>query len=305
MTQLQYRRTGSANGRTGSRYWRSKRAYLGVLPFLIFSGVFLLYPTWSVISGAFQDKVGKFSTAELRAVVNSPISRHAFFNSIGISAKTAIAGAIIGGLFAWALVSGKPGGFFYKFSVALSSVLAQFGGVMLTFAFLATFGFHGLVSTLAVRFAPGSFLAQSSWLYGMNGLTVLYTFFQIPLMVLVFLPTLQNMKPPWREASDALGGKAWEYWLRVGIPILTPSFVGAALLLFVNSFSAYATANTLISMADFLTPLEISSALSSEVGGANPTEAKALSFVMVVVVIIAMTLYTLLRRRVTKWEKQP
>lgn len=304
MTRLQYKGTDPANGRIGSRYWRKKSPYLGVLPFLIFSGLFLLYPTWNVISGAFEDKVGKFSTAAIKAVVSSPIARHAFFNSVGISAKTAIAGSIIGGLFAWALVSGKPGGYFYKFSVALSSVLAQFGGVMLTFAFLATFGFHGLVSTLAVRFAPGSFLAQSAWLYGMTGLTVLYTFFQIPLMVLVFLPTLQNMKPQWREASDALGGKAWEYWVRVGIPILTPSFAGAALLLFVNSFSAYATANTLISMSDFLTPLEISSALSSEVGGANPTEAKALSFVMVVVVIIAMTFYALLRRKVTKWEKQ-
>ena len=304
MTQIQNQGTGPANGRTGSRYWQSKSSYLGVLPFLLFSSLFLLYPTWNVITGAFQDQSGKYSLVELKNVFGSHIARGAFANSLEISAKTAIAGAILGALFAWALVSGKPGSFFYRFSVALSSVLAQFGGVMLTFAFLATFGFNGLVSTFAIKIAPDSFLAQSDWLYGMTGLSLLYTFFQIPLMVLVFLPTLENLKPQWREASDALGGKAYEYWLRVGIPILTPSFAGATLLLFVNSFSAYATADTLINMADFLTPLEISSALSSEVGGANPAEAKALSLFMIIVVTIVMTLYALLRRRVSKWEQR-
>ena len=304
MTQLQYKGTGSATGRTGSRYWRSKSAYLGVIPFLIVSGLFLLYPTWNVASGAFQDNYGKFSTSVLKEVFNSKVARHAFANSLEISIKTALAGAIMGGLFAWAIVNGKRDGVFYRFSVALSSVLAQFGGVMLTFAFLATFGFNGLVANIAVKYAPNSFLAESSWLYGMLGLSILYTFFQIPLMVLVFLPTLENLKPQWREASDALGGKAWEYWLRIGIPILTPSFAGAALLLFVNSFSAYATAQTLINLSDFLTPLEIATALTSETGGSNPAEAKSLSFFMVVVVIIAMTFYALLRRRVSRWEQR-
>ena len=303
MTQLQYNGTGSASGGTGSRYWRSKSAYLGVLPFLLFSGLFLLYPTWNVISGAVKDN-NKFSSTVLMEVFNSPVARHAFANSLELSAKTAIVGAILGGLFAWAIVTGNPGGVFYKVSVALSSVLAQFGGVMLTFAFLATFGFNGLVSTLAVKFLPNTFLADSTWLYGMTGLSVLYTFFQIPLMVLVFLPTLENLKPQWREASDALGGKAYEYWLRIGIPILTPSFAGAALLLFVNSFSAYATANTLINLSDFLTPLEIATALTSETGGSNPAEAKSLSLFMVIVVIIVMGLYALLRRKVSKWEQK-
>lgn len=304
MTQLQYKRTGSANGGTGSRYWKDKTGYLGVLPFLLFSGVFLLYPTWNVVSGAFKDNYGKFSTATLSQVFNSSIARHAFANSLEISVKTALFGAILGSLFAWAMSTGKPGGVFYKISVALSSVLAQFGGVMLTFAFLATFGFNGFVSTLAVKYLPNTFLADSAWLYGKTGLTVLYTFFQIPLMVLVFLPTLENLKPQWREASDALGGKAYEYWLRIGIPVLTPSFVGGALLLFVNSFSAYATAATLISLTDFLTPLEIATALTSETGGSNPAEAKVLSLFMVIVVVIAMALYALMRKRVSKWEQK-
>ena len=302
MGQSQNQGTGTANGGTGSRYWRKRSAYLGVFPFFIFTGIFLIYPTWSVITGAFKNEAGEFDTAKISELYASPIVREAFGNSLEISYKTSVLGAILGGLFAWALVSGKPGGVFYKISVAISSVLAQFGGVMLTFAFLATFGFNGVISSLAVKLAPDSFLAQSSWLYTINGLAVVYTFFQIPLMVLVFLPTIENMKPQWREASDALGGSPLEYWRSVGIPILTPSFFGAMLLLFVNSFSAYATAATLVNLSDFLTPLQIGNALSSEVGNANPQTAKALSMAMVIVVIIVMAIYAQIRRRVSRWE---
>lgn len=302
MTQVTRSRAGSATSRAGSRFWRNKTPYIGVIPFLLFSGVFLLFPTFSVISGAFKDSNNNFSTTILRETLKSEITRGAFMNSLEISFKTSIAGAILGGLFAWALVTGKRNGFFYRISVALSSVLAQFGGVMLTFAFLATFGFNGIVSTLAIKYASGSFLADSAWLYEINGLMVLYTFFQIPLMVLVFLPTIENLRPHWREASDSLGGNSAEYWFRVGIPVLTPSFVGATLLLFVNSFSAYATAATLINLSSFITPLHIASALSSELGTANPAEAKSLALLMIVVVTIAMALYALLRRKVSKWE---
>lgn len=303
MKQVNSSRTGSAESRAGSRYWRSKAPYFGVLPFLLFSGVFLLFPTLSVISGAFKNKDNKLSIEVLLETLESEITRNAFVNSLEIALKTSIAGSILGGLFAWALVTGKKNGFSYRISVALSSVLAQFGGVMLTFAFLATFGFNGVVSTLAIRFSPNSFLAESSWLYGINGLMVLYTFFQIPLMVLVFLPTLENLRPHWREASDSLGGNSAEYWYRIGIPVLTPSFFGAALLLFVNSFSAYATAATLINLSSFITPLQIASALSSEFGDSNPAEAKSLALLMVLVVTVAMSFYALLRRRVSKWEQ--
>ena len=302
MAISQYKRTGSTVSGTGSRYWRSKSAYLGVVPFLIFTGVFLIYPTASVVNGSFRNAEGVYNPGKIKELYLSPIYRNAFSNSLEISFKTAILGAILGGLFAWTLTTGKPNGVFNRVAIALSSVLAQFGGVMLTFAFLATFGFNGLASSFALKYAPNSFLTQSDWLYSLNGLAVVYTFFQIPLMVLVFLPSLENMKPQWREASDSLGGNTSEFWIRVGIPVLTPSFFGAMLLLFVNSFSAYATAATLINLSDFLTPLQIATALSSEVGGANPQEAKVLSMFMVIVVVIVMALYALIRRRVSRWE---
>lgn len=287
----------------GIRAWRKHSAYAGVTPFLALVSIFLIWPTVSVVSGAFQDTNGKFSLATIRSVITSAIHLAAFKHSLQVSAITSITASIIGALFAWAVSTGKEGGLLRRFCLSASGVLAQFGGVMLTFAFLATFGFNGLVTRLFLTIAPHSFFGHPTWLYSMTGLCIVYSFFQIPLMFLVFLPTLDNLKPQWREASDGLGGSTLEYWRHVGIPVLTPAFLGSFLLLFANAFSAYATAASLISQGSIITPLEISGAISSETGSNNPALAKALSLGMVVVVVLVMALYTLLRKRVSRWEK--
>ena len=291
---------GSRKG-TGSRFFRPKSAYLGTLPFFILTSLFLIYPTVYVIFGAFRDVSGKPSLQILKKTFSDVSTRRAFKNTFELSIKTALIGAFLGALVTWAIASGKSG-VFKKFTLSLSGVLSQFGGVMLTFAFLATFGFNGLISSYFLKHFPDNPISQSTWLYGMNGLTVVYTFFQIPLMVLVFFPSFENIKREWREASDALGGSVSEYWFKVGIPVLTPSFLGSTLLLFSNSFSAYATAASLITNGTFLTPLQIADALSSEVGGANAATASSLSLLMVIVVIIVMSIYSLIRRKVSKWE---
>lgn len=304
MTQLHDKSTaGSASRGAGLRSIRNLSPYGGVVPFFLLAGLFLIWPTWSVISGAFQDDKGVFSLTTIKGVVSSPSHRAAFYHTLQLSFITAIIGSILGALFAWAIATGKSDGFLRRITLSASGVLAQFGGVMLTFAFLATFGFNGLVTNFFIAHAKNSFFAHPTWLYSITGLVIVYSFFQIPLMFLVFLPTIDNMKPQWREASDSLGGGTFEYWRRIGIPVLTPSFLGAFLLLFANSFSAYATAASLISQGSIITPLEIAGSLSSETGAVNPALAKALSLSMVAVVFIVMGLYTLLRRKVSKWEQ--
>ena len=58
-----------------------------------------------------------------------------------------------------------------------------------------------------------------------RGLEVVYLYFQIPLMVLVFLPAVDGIKPQWREATESLGGNSWHYWRYVAGPLLFPSFL--------------------------------------------------------------------------------
>jgi putative spermidine/putrescine transport system permease protein len=294
---------GAIRGAGGGRATGPRRflPYLGVLPFLAFVAVFLLWPTWIVVAGAFQDADGRPTMSNITAIVGNDASVDAFVRSIALSIVTALIGAVLGGLLAWAVLSGRPDGLLRRVVVAASGVLAQFGGVMLAFAFLATFGFNGFVTVLLQDLFGLDPLAGGSWIYGITGLGVVYTYFQIPLMLIVFLPAIEGLKRQWREASDGLGGSTWAYWRHVGGPILAPSFIGATLLLFANAFSAYATAAALVSQGSPLVTLQIRAAVTSEVLLGQANVGKALALGMVIVVAVVMTLYALLQRRTAKW----
>ncbi len=217
-----------------------------------------------------------------------------------LSASTAILGAVLGAVLAWLIVSSPPASMVRRAVISLCSVLAQFGGVALAFAFLATVGLNGVL-TLWVQQAFGWNLAGSGWLYSLTGLIVVYTYFQIPLMVIVFVPALEGLRAQWREAAISLGASRWQYFREVAMPLLTPAFLGSALLLFANAFAAYATAAALVSQGSPIVPLLIRSALTSEVVLGQSGFAYALALEMIVVVAVVMTAYNVLVRRTARW----
>jgi putative spermidine/putrescine transport system permease protein len=288
-------RAGSGVGRL-----RPSGALAGVVPFFVYATVFLLIPTLVVVVGAFLGPDGTPTTTNLRALTE-PSFLTALRQSLLVSAVTAILGAVIGGVLAYAVSTARPDGVLKRFVTSLCGVLAQFGGVALAFAFMATF--VGSASIL------GGFLTRSgldstagAWLYTWDkGLMLLYLYFQVPLMLIVFLPAVEGLRPQWREATETLGGSPWTYWRRVGLPILLPSFVGATLLLFTNAFSAYATARALVSQGSPLVPLKIDDALSSEVLLGQQGVAKAMALAMVVVVALVMVVYAVVDRRASRW----
>jgi putative spermidine/putrescine transport system permease protein len=87
----------------------------------------------------------------------------------------------------------------------------------------------------------------------------------------------------------------------VGGPLLAPAFFGAALLLFANALSAFATIEAWENQIAYTVPQEISTSLSSEVGLASVNAADLLAFGMIVMVAVVMTGYALLQRRAARW----
>jgi putative spermidine/putrescine transport system permease protein len=291
---------GLASSGTGRRPFSRLVPYLVVAPFLAYVTIFLLYPTLIVVAGAFTDENNRPTVETLRVMTES-VYIQAFLRSIQLSAVTALAGAVLGSLLAWAVWSGPPEGPLRRSVTAAAGVLAQLGGVMLAFAFIATIGLSGLVTVFLRDHFGINLFSGGVWLFEMPGLILVYSYFQIPLMVLVFLPALDGLKPQWREAVESLGGSGWEYWRHVAGPVLFPPFLGATLLLFANAFSAYATAAALISQGSLIVPLKIRSFLTSEVVLGQQNLGKALGFGMIVVVAVVMTLYALLQRRAARW----
>jgi len=271
---------------------------LALLPFLGFLTIFLLIPTVTVVVGAFQEG-GEFSTANIEALFSEAALR-TLWNSVLLSASTAVIGAVFGSLLAYIVVMASPTSLFRRSVTSMASVLAQFGGVTLAFAFIATLGFSGVVTEL-LRDTVNLDIFGTGWLFGLPGLILVYTYFQIPLMVIVFLPALEGLRPQWREAAVNLGATGWQYWTQVAIPLLRPAFLGATLLLFANAFAAYATAAALVSQGNPIVPLLIRAALTSEILLGRQNLAFALAFQMIIVVAVVMTAYALLVRRTSRW----
>ena len=272
---------------------------MGVVPFFAYATVFLIIPTGVVIVGAFLTPGGGFTLSNLSALGSAPIMA-ALQHSIVLSLVTALAGGVLGAVLAYAISTANPNGVLRRFVTSLCGVLAQFGGVTLAFAFVASFGMTGLLTTMLGRL--GLDITDTAWLYEWDkGLMLVYLYFQIPLMVIVFLPAVDGLRPQWREATESLGGSNWTYWRHVAAPVLLPSFVGSVLLLFTNAFSAYATAAALVSQGSPLLPLKIGDTLSSEVVLGQENVGKAMALAMVIVVAIVMVIYAWIDKRASRW----
>nr|WP_307372778.1 ABC transporter permease [Microbacterium sp. W4I4] len=270
-------------------------------PFAAYVLLFLALPTVLAIGSGFFTRDGAFTWNNVSAL-GDPAVLSTFASSAWVSLLTAVVGAVVGALVCYAMLGMNPEGILRQSVDAAAGVLAQFGGVMLAFAFIATIGVQGvLTSLLRDRFSIDIF-ASGTWIYEVPGLLLPYIYFQVPLMVITFMPALAALKPQWAEANATLGGTRGSFWLRIGIPVLAPSFLASLLLLFANAFSSYATAAALISQGSQIVPLQIRAALTSETVLGRENLAGALALGMIIVVGVVMAMYSLIQRRAARWQ---
>ena len=277
--------------------------WIGVLPFFVFTGLFLIWPTLYIVIGAFRSQADGGFTFQNIMDLNTPAVRNAYWVSIKVSFMSALIGCVIGFAMAWAVTLGGMPRRAKNPLLTFSGVASNFAGVPLAFAFIATIGPAGLV-TMWLRSEFGIILARD---FGFNllstvGLIVTYLFFQIPLMILIIVPALEGLKREWREAASILGATGFQYWRMVAFPILFPSLLGTMALLFANAFGAVATAIALTGPSLNIAPILLYAQIRGDVLG-NPNLGYALAFGMIVITGLANTLYIVLRQRSERWLK--
>ena len=289
-------------GPNGSGRRRLPLAWLGVVPFFAYAFAFLLLPSAVVLIGAFQDGEGGYTTKNVSEVIHTHQYLNAYRTSIEISLVTAVAGGLLGLLMAYAVVRAGTPRWIRPTLTTFSGVAANFAGVPLAFAFIATLGTLGIVTKFLDEHLGFNPYQHGFSLFTFTGVCLVYLYFQIPLMILVIAPALDGLRVEWREASANLGGNDIHYWRHIGLPVLLPSIIGAVVLLFGNAFSAYATAYALTGGAVNLVPLIIGQNIGGDVLS-NPHLSEALAFGMIVVIAVSMVLYALLQRRASRWMR--
>ena len=295
-------KTPSRARRGGGRGWSyTLTSWLGLVPFLLFCLLFEIFPAIIIVQGSFADNnTGGFTLNNFQRVVALPSNLHAFGTSIAISLVTALIGGVLGGLAAYGVYTLRTS-WLRNLLIGFSSIAANFAGVPLAFAFVATLGVTGFVTVGFLKLFHIDLYNLGFSIYYFWGLVIVYVYFQLPLMILLTLPALNGLRPEWREAATNLGASNFTYWRRVGLPILLPSLVAAAMLLFANAFGAFATAFALAQGNINLVPILINFVVNGNVivdfGLGN-----ALAVGMIIVLLAAVTLYTVMLRRVNTWQ---
>jgi len=276
-------------------------AWLGLLPFFSFVGLFLLVPVGFLVAGSLHDASGNLTLANY-SDLSTPIIVDSFRTSIEVSLVTALAGGVIGFLLAYAMIMGGLPRFLRGPLLTFSGVASNFAGVPLALGFIYTLGQLGIV-TVFLRDVFGIRIYQEGFqLTSKLGLELVYLYFQLPLMVLIITPAIDGLRREWREAAENLGASPAQYWRRVALPILTPSILGAVILLFGNAFGAQATAYQLTGGTVNLVTILISSQMTGDVLH-NVGLGNAMAVGMIVVMSIALILYAWLSRRAERWQR--
>jgi putative spermidine/putrescine transport system permease protein len=271
------------------------------LPLLAIIGYFFLFPIGRLIYVSFMSNENTFTLDNFRTTMQEPY-RSGFINSIKIGLFSAAIAALPGAIAAYFIESRGPVKLRRTISV-MSGVLANTGGVPLAFMFYAALGIQGQL-TKVLKFFGWDIYAGRFSLATFLGLLIVYLYFQLPLMVIVFSPAIVALRREWSEAARNLGASQLNYWIKIGIPLLFPSFIASFLLLFASGFSAYATANALTIGDIALTPLQIGGLLDGNVSAAQLNLGKALGVVMIVISAFAVIPYLAIQRRSARWQKQ-
>ncbi len=275
-------------------------AWLGLLPFFIFAFLFLLYPSSVLGVRSFEDtKTHQFTLKYMSELLHDPYLIGAYWISIKISAVTAIGGGIFGFLLAFSAIRGGLPRFMRSSLMTFCGVASNFAGVPLAFAFIALLSPQGELTRFLASLGFNPYY-HGFTLYTFWGLSIVYMYFQFPLMVLIIAPAIDGLRREWLEAAENLGANSFQYWRYVALPILLPAILGTMILLFGNAFGAFATAQALTGGQINLVTIVIGSQLRGDILS-DPGLGYALSLGMVFVMVLAIIARTVLQRQTERW----
>jgi putative spermidine/putrescine transport system permease protein len=278
----------------------SYKNWVGVAPFLLFAILFLFLPSARLFIGSFTNDDGGFTLANVTELFTQKYILDSYLLSIRISAVTALGGGVFGFLLAYSVTVGGLPKSLRSALITFSGVASNFAGVPLAFAFVATLGRTGFITAVLKDVFGLSIYDAGFSLYSFLGLSLTYMYFQFPLMVLIMAPALDGLRREWREAAENLGANSFQYWMKVAMPILLPSILGAMILLFGNAFGAYATAYALTGGRLPIITIQIGAQVRGDVMH-NVGLGNAMAMGMVVIMAISLAGYSWLQAKTERW----
>ena len=271
-------------------------AIIAITPLFILFILFLALPMGVVVINSLTLD-GKWTLENFNTALTNPLYLDSISRSFEIACWSSLLGLVIALISARALhaVGGKT----RDFLMCFANMTTNYSGVPLAFAFSILLGVNGMLIVIMRELGlEPDFNIYSKW-----GLILVYTYFQIPLGLLLIFPALCCLRPEWSEASELMGASRTQYWLRIGIPVLAPALLGCFLILLANGIGAYATAYALTGGNYNLLVIRIATLISGDIQ-LDPNLACALSVLLVLLLAIALMAHEFLLKH-TYQNDQP
>ena len=264
-------------------------ALLCLLPFAVFFIIFQIAPLAWVAINSLQSESG-WGLANFSKIFASKFYLQALQRSLEISFWSSLFGIVIATLGAYSLrqVDSK----LRDFVSAFANMTSNFAGVPLAFAFIILLGFNGALTLLLKQMG----LLGDFSIYSKTGLILVYTYFQIPLGVLLLYPAFDALREDWRESAALLGASHWQFWRHIGLPVLTPALLGTFVILLANALGAYATVYALTTGNFNVLPIRIAGLVAGDIS-LDPNLASALAMVLVGLMTVVTVVHQWLLKR--------
>jgi putative spermidine/putrescine transport system permease protein len=248
-------------------------ALLCLVPFAVFFIIFQIAPLAWVMLHSVQVE-STWGLDNFSKIFSSKFYRQAIQHSLEISFWSSLFGILIAILGSYSLR--RVDSRLRDFVNAFANMTSNFSGVPLAFAFIILLGFNGALTMLLKQAG----IIEDFNLYSKTGLIILYTYFQIPLGVLLLYPAFDALREDWRESAELLGAGAWQYWRHIGLPVLTPALLGTFVILLANALGAYATVYALTTGNFNVLPIRIAALVAGDIS-LDPNLASALAVILV------------------------
>jgi putative spermidine/putrescine transport system permease protein len=219
---------------------------------------------------------------------------NAFLTTTLLSLYSSVVAMIWGFAITWSVMR-TPVAWVQHLITALSSTMANFAGLPLAVAFMATLGTSGILTVIINQLFHVNLVTMGWNIASFSGLFVAYLSFLTPLSVILMIPAVGSLLKEWEEAAYTLGAPLSLYLRKVAVPVLFPSMVSTFALLFANAFSTYVTSYELAGGSVNLVPILIGYMVNGNVS-MNLGLGDALSMEEMVVLGGAIVLYFLAQR---------
>ncbi|MEQ3352994.1 ABC transporter permease subunit [Aedoeadaptatus acetigenes] len=273
--------------------------HLAMILFALIAVAVLIYPSANMVLMSFKPTGGGgWTLANYREILTGSMYTAAIKNSVGISLFSSVVAIVFTTVTTYAIVSRSKK--LRETFVVIANMTSNFAGIPLAFAYIILLGSSGVLLIFGRR-AGIDWLANYN-LYSPWGLCIVYLYFQLPMGIILLLPIYDALDKGWRESAELLGASSFQYWRRIGLPVLMPSIVGVFAMMFANAMGAYASAEALTGTGVNLLSIRIANTVTGDIF-ARPEIGAALSVLLAMILLVNMILGDKLAKRAEKVSK--